>query len=127
MSTTSKVLIVDDEEDVLIYLSALFRENGFDTMTADDGNKALVMAKSEKPDLITLDITMPKQSGIGTFRNIKDDDALNHIPVIFVTAIGDSIDVIIEQLDGYREPEGFIGKPIQHDKLIEMARNLVSG
>ncbi|MBT3226299.1 MAG: response regulator [Deltaproteobacteria bacterium] len=127
MSITNKVLIVDDEEDVLIYLTALFREHGFETVTAEDGNSALLVAKVEKPDIITLDITMPEQSGIKTYRILKDDDELNAIPIIFVTAIGDSVGVIKKQLDGYPDPEGFIGKPIEHDKLIQMARRLVTG
>lgn len=125
MSKTKKVLIVDDEEDVLIYLTALFREHDFEAVTAVSGKHALEVAKSEKPHIITLDITMPEQSGIKTFRNLKSDDELKEIPVIFVTAIGDSIGVIKKQLDGYPEPEGFIGKPIEHDKLIQMARKLV--
>lgn len=122
-----KVLIVDDEEDVLIYLSALFIEHGFETVTADGGKNALAVAKAEMPHLITLDITMPEQSGIRTYRILKNDDELKGIPVIFVTAIGDSIEVIIEQLEEYPEPEGFIGKPIDHGKLIQLARDLVSG
>jgi len=125
MIKTNKVLIVDDEEDVLIYLTALFREQGFETVTADGGKSALEVAKGEKPQVITLDITMPEQSGIKTYRNLKNDDELKAIPVIFVTAIGDSISVIKKHLEGYPEPEGFIGKPIEHDKLIQMARRLV--
>jgi CheY-like chemotaxis protein len=125
MSKANRVLIVDDEEDVLIYLTALFREHGFETATADSGKHALEVAKSEKPHVITLDITMPEQSGIKTFRNLKNDDELKGIPVIFVTAIGDSIGVIKKQLAGYPEPEGFIGKPIEHEKLIQLARRLV--
>lgn len=121
-----KVLIVDDEEDVLIYLSAFFREHNFKAVTSHGGKNAHMVAQTEKPNLITLDITMPEQSGIRTFQILKNDADLKQIPVIFVTAIGDSVDVIIEQLEGYPEPEGFIGKPIDHDKLIEMARKLVS-
>lgn len=126
MGIKKKVLIVDDEEDVLIYLSALFREHGFDIVTAVDGKNALLNAKAERPHVITLDITMPEQSGIKTYRTLKNEDELKDIPVIFVTAIGDSVAVIKKQLEGYPAPEGFIGKPIEHDKLIQMARNLVA-
>ncbi|MCP4757812.1 MAG: response regulator [Proteobacteria bacterium] len=126
MSMTEKVLIVDDEEDVLIYLSALFQEHDFETITALDGKSAFSMAKSERPQLITLDITMPEQSGIRTYRYLKNDDDLKDIPVIIITAIGDTVEVIVDQLDGVPEPEGFIGKPIDHEKLIRMARDLIS-
>ncbi len=126
MHMSKKVLIVDDEEDVLIYLSAFFKESGFETATANDGKQAFSMAKSEKPQLITLDMTMPEQSGIKTYRILKGDKELTKIPVIFITAIGDSVEVIVDQLDGFPEPEGFIGKPIDHDKLEQMAKELVA-
>lgn len=62
MSKSKKILIVDDEEDVLTYFEAIFNDDGYDTILARDGIKGFEVAKSEIPDLITLDITMPKQS-----------------------------------------------------------------
>jgi len=84
MSGNKKILVVDDEQDVLFYLSTLFEDNGFDTITAENGIEALELAKSELPDLITLDITMPEQSGIKTYRYLKNDINLQNIPVIIV-------------------------------------------
>lgn len=127
MSEKKTVLVVDDEQDVLTYLTALFEDNGYATITAMDGIAAFNMAKSEKPDLITLDITMPDQSGVRTYRQYKDDPELKDIPVIIVTAVGDNMRSFLNKLSGFQKPEGFMSKPIEPDALIKMAADLLAG
>lgn len=127
MSEKKTVLVVDDEQDVLTYLTALFEDNGYATITAMDGITAFNMAKSEKPDLITLDITMPDQSGVRTYRQYKDDPELKDIPVIIVTAVGDSMRSFLNKLSGFKKPEGFMNKPIKREELIKMAADLLAG
>jgi CheY-like chemotaxis protein len=119
-----KVLVVDDEQDVLIYLSTLFEDNGFITITAENGIEALEKAKVELPDLITLDITMPEQSGIKTYRYLKNDANLLHIPVIIITAVGEPIKSVLNEFAAIPEPEGFISKPIDQKELIKIATGL---
>ncbi len=126
MSEKKKILIVDDEADVLTYLTALFQDHGYDTITAEDGIKGFDLAKSEKPDLITLDITMPDQSGVRTYRYYKGNDELRNTPVIIITAIGDSMRSFLKKLAGFPEPEGFINKPIDEENLLEMVSNLLN-
>ncbi len=121
-----KVLVVDDEQDVLLYLSTLFEDNGFDTITAENGIEALKMAKSDLPDLITLDITMPEQSGIKTYRYLKNDVNLQHIPVIIITAIGDPIKSVMNEFAAFPEPEAFISKPVDQKGLIDIANKLLA-
>jgi CheY-like chemotaxis protein len=127
MSEKKTVLVVDDEQDVLTYLTALFEDNGYATITAMDGITAYKMAKSEKPDLITLDITMPDQSGVRTYRQYKDDPELKDIPVIIVTAIGDDMRSFLNKLKGFQKPEGFMNKPIEPKALMKMAADLLAG
>ncbi len=122
-----KILIVDDEPDVLIYLETLLEDNGFSTLTANNGTTALEIAEKERPDLITLDITMPEQSGIKTYRYIKSNHNLRPIPVVIITAMGESIKHVLNRLSGFPEPEGFMSKPIVQDELVEMISNLVIG
>ncbi len=124
-SSLKKVLIVDDEADVLIYLETLLQDNGFETITASDGVQALKMAENEKPDLITLDITMPEQSGIQTYRYIKSDQQLRAIPVVIITAMGESIRHVLNKLAGFPEPEGFMSKPVVQTELVELISDLV--
>ncbi|MBU2513709.1 response regulator [bacterium] len=126
MSIRKKVLVVDDEQDVLIYLSTLFEDNGFEAVTASDGIRALQTAKSEIPDLITLDITMPEQSGIKTYQHLKNDDQLRTIPVIIITAVGESIKSVLNEFASFPKPEGFISKPVDQKSLIALAKNLLS-
>jgi len=126
MTDKKKILIVDDEPDVLTYLTALFQDNGYDTLTAEDGVKGFDLAKSELPDLITLDITMPDQSGVRTYRYYKGNDKLKNTPVIIITAIGDTMRSFLKKLAGFPEPEGFMAKPIEEDALLNMVSDLIS-
>ena len=126
MSEKKKILVVEDEQDVLTYLTALFQDNGYNTVSAVDGVEALEKARSEKPDLISLDIVMPDQSGVRTYRQYKKDDELKDIPVIIVTALGDSMRRFLKRLGGFPEPEGFMAKPIDKEKLLKMVADLLS-
>jgi CheY-like chemotaxis protein len=126
MSERKKILVVEDEEDVLTYLTTLFQDNGYDTVSAVDGFEALERARTQKPDLISLDIVMPDQSGLRTYRQYKKDDELKDIPVIIVTALGDSIRSFLKRLGGFPEPEGFMAKPIDKERLLKMVADLLS-
>lgn len=126
MKQKQKILVVDDEQDVLVYLSTLFEDNGYETVTAENGIEALELSKTEHPDLITLDITMPEQSGIKTYRYLKNDPQLQDIPVIIITAIGDPIKSVLNEFAAFPEPEGFVSKPIDTEELISMADNILS-
>jgi CheY-like chemotaxis protein len=126
MSEKKKILVVDDEQDVLTYLTALFQDNGYETITAKNGIEGFDLAKTVKPDLITLDITMPDQSGVRTYRYYKGNDNLKNIPVIIVTAIGDSMRSFLKKLAGFPEPEGFMNKPIDEEKLLKMVSDLLN-
>jgi len=126
MNQKKKILIVDDELDVATYLEALFQDNGYDTMVAYDGAKAFDLARAEKPDLITLDITMPVQSGIRTYRNYKRDAALQKIPVLILTAIDESMSGFFEKLKGLPDPEGFLSKPVDSEELLRKVAELLS-
>lgn len=124
--STKKVLIVDDEQDVLVYFSTLFEDHGFQAVSAENGILALELAKSFKPDLITLDITMPEQSGITTYQYLKRDSDLQHIPVIIITAIGESISDVVHQLSDFPEEKICITKPIDIQELMDTASKLTS-
>jgi len=126
MSGKKKILVVDDEQDVLLYLSTLFEDNGFETVTAENGIEALKVAEAELPDLITLDITMPEQSGIKTYRCLKNDIRLQHIPVIIITAVGEPIKSVMNEFAAFPEPEAFLSKPVDQKGLIETANELMS-
>ena len=126
MNDKKRVLVVDDEIDVRTYISTLFQDQGYEILTAENGEEGFELAKKEKPDLITLDIAMPTQSGMRTFRMFKDSEELKSIPVIIITGMGEDVSSFINRLKGFSsKPEGFMGKPIDEEKLIKMASDLI--
>ena len=126
MSETKKILIVDDEQDILTYFGTIFQDNGYDTVTAKDGIEGFELAKSEKPDLIVLDVTMPKQSGLKTYRQYKGHPALTNIPVIIITAVEDSFRIFLEELKEFGPPEGIFNKPIDPQELLKVVAEILS-
>jgi two-component system phosphate regulon response regulator PhoB len=125
MVVKKTILVVDDELDVITYLCTLFEDNGYATLRAVNGIEALEMAKSRRPDLITLDMTMPEQSGVRTLRDLKSDPDLAKIPVIIVTGIGESMNSFIQKMPRFPRPEGFIAKPIQREDLVGIVARLL--
>jgi len=126
MNDKKKVLVVEDEVDVRTYISTLFQDHGYEILTAENGKEGFELAKKEKPDLITLDIAMPSQSGMRTFRMFKDSEELKSIPVIIITGMGEDVSSFINRLKGFSsKPEGFMGKPIDEEKLIKMVSDLI--
>ena len=79
---SKKVLIVDDDPDVRLFNSTVVEENGFTPIEATNGEEGLAVVKKESPDLVLLDVLMPKQSGIRLYRHLKTDKSLIGIPVI---------------------------------------------
>ena len=123
-----KVLVVDDEPDSREYVQAVLEEDGFEFVTAGDGVAGIEKAKAEMPDLIILDVQMPKKDGFETFRELRSDDATKAIPVIMLTGVrertGLGFDVAeMEEFLG-SEPEAYVEKPLEPEKLREHACKL---
>ncbi len=127
-----RVLVVDDEPDVVAYLEMLLRDSGYETLTASDGTEALARIRAEKPDLVTLDISMPKASGTRLYKEVKTDPALARIPVLVVTGVtgygGDRY--AYEKFLGNRTlvppPDGFFPKPIDRAAFLEAVAKLLA-
>ncbi len=130
--SAKRILIVDDEPDVVSYLEMLFRDSGYETLTASDGTVALDMTRKEKPDLVTLDISMPRASGTRFYKEIKTDPALATIPVVIVTAVtgygGDprGYEKFLNRQSLVPMPEGFFPKPIDRDEFLAAVKKLLS-
>jgi CheY-like chemotaxis protein len=120
-----KILVVDDDPDARDYLAAVLRDNGFVAATAVDGIEAMAAIEQTTPDLVTLDITMPQQSGVAVYRKLKEDDRLKAIPVIIVTGISDDFRRFISTRRQVPAPEGYLTKPVDHKQFLEMVRGLL--
>ncbi len=127
-----KVLIVDDELNMTIFLSTLFETNGYKPTVATDGAEGMKQAKEVKPQLIILDVMLPKLSGIQMYRQLKADDELKHIPVIMLSAVAKKTFFHSQNmLDHYMgqflpEPEAYIEKPPEPEDLLGWAEKLMT-
>lgn len=146
-----RVLIVDDDDTNVKYLSALLNENGYTPLSAADGVEGMKKAEQMKPDLIVLDVMMPKKTGFGVFRSLKKNDELKGIPVIMLTSINQVIedgrsgtgdDATFEEVkdhfldkmeklvdkhrsEGEERPNVFMDKPIDPEKFIQAVSSLI--
>ncbi len=129
---TKSILVIDDEDSVVTYLSTLLEDNGYTTVSARDGNEALEKIKQNKPDLITLDISIPEKSGVKLYRELKESSEWSGIPIVIVTAVtgyGGESEVFEKFISSRKQippPEGFIEKPIDRDQLLQKIGALLS-
>ncbi|MEW5764737.1 MAG: response regulator [Acidobacteriota bacterium] len=120
-----KILVVDDEPDVVTYLSTVLKDAGYETLEASNGEEALAQVAAGKPDLITLDITMPEMTGVRTYRTLKEDAALKKIPVIIVTGVSHEFKQFISTRTQVPAPEGYLEKPVKPEELVAEVKRLV--
>ena len=119
-----RILIVDDEPDMVAFLATLLEDNGYEIDSAGDGDDAMEKVKANKPDLISLDLLMPNKTGIKMFRELRKDDDFTNIPVVMVTGFGKDD---VPQMDfkewikqrAIRPPEGYIEKPVNKEVFLD--------
>ena len=112
-----RILIADDEEDVVTTLKFTLEKEGYQCLTAYDGKEALDKAKSENPDLILLDIMMPKMNGYKVARLLKFDQKYKHIPIIMLTARTQEKDRVLGEETG---ADTYVTKPFEMNDLLSV-------
>jgi len=128
---SKRILAVDDDPDITIFVQTVLEENGYIPLIARNGEAGLSIARDESPDLIILDVLMPKQSGIRMYRELKGDEALRGIPVIILSGIARrtflrSQEALTEFGDQpVPEPELYMEKPVEPAELAEAIKNLI--
>lgn len=125
METKKKILIIDDEEDVITYLSTFFTDNGFDTIYAMNGKDGFEKAIIEKPDIITLDVSMPEESGVKALRDLQSHETTKNTPIIMVTGVSTDMKRFIESRKQVHPPEGYFEKPIDREALLKKIKELL--
>ncbi|HSA06520.1 MAG TPA: response regulator [Candidatus Gastranaerophilales bacterium] len=115
-NTKKTVLIVDDEPDIVETIKFLLESEGFNCLTAFDGEEALNLAKEKKPDLIILDVMLPKINGYKVARLLKFDVKYKDIPVLMVTARTQEEDRLIGEETGADE---YITKPFDIEHILD--------
>ena len=111
-----KLLIVDDEPDLLRLTALFLTKKGYDVLTAIDGEMGVLVAKESKPDFILLDIKLPKIDGYEVFRRIRGDRSLARMPIVFATA---DASVHVSENAERLGAEGYLLKPFETTALID--------
>jgi sigma-B regulation protein RsbU (phosphoserine phosphatase) len=120
--TPPLILIVDDNPTNLDILQTRLRAHKYEVITATDGEAGLAMVREKQPDLMLLDIMMPKMDGIEVCRRIKEDSSLPFMPIIMVTAKADSKDVVAGLEAGGDE---YLTKPVDHAALVARVESML--
>jgi len=120
-----RILIVDDEPDMVEWLTAFFEDNGYATTFAHDGFVGFEKAESEMPDLITLDVSMDKESGIKMFRKLNESEKTSKIPVIMLTGVSVDFKKFISSRKQVPPPTAYFEKPVDRDELLKKVKELI--
>ncbi|MEJ2246807.1 MAG: response regulator [Acidobacteriota bacterium] len=119
MNDKKKVIIIDDEPDIVTFLTVLLEDNGYTTISAKDGREGMEKIKAEHPELVLLDITMPEKSGVRCYRELRENPDLKSIPIVIVTGVAKEFKKFISTRHQVPPPDGFISKPIDQQELLE--------
>ncbi len=125
-----KILIVDDELDMRIFLCNLLGNCGYEPIDAGDKHEGMQKAVREKPALIILDVTMPKETGIQMYRELKEHQELKNVPVIMVSTIDKKTFSFYQKFQApprqkvIPDPGAYLEKPLEAEELIELVRTL---
>ena len=126
IDVAKKILIVDDENDPRTYLDVLFRENGYETAIATDGDEAMPVVREFKPDLITLDIIMPRETGQKFYRALCRDEEFGKTPVIICSGVTRYKELFSRDYATMPKPFAFIEKPIDKEELLKKVREALA-
>jgi DNA-binding response OmpR family regulator len=121
MEKKNSILIVDDEEEIRLLLQEFLEKNGFEVMTAADGQQALKMAEEHVPDLVITDLLLPKEHGVEVMQNIKDRFFL---PIIAISGIYKENEIKNRLGDIFID--GFFEKPLALDKVLACIRSILN-
>lgn len=129
---SKKVLIVDDDPDVRLFNATVVEESGYIPVEAENGEEGLKMVKEEAPDLVILDVLMPRQSGIRLYRELKTDKSLKKVKVIMLSGVAKKTFMRSQKAltefggDKVPEPEIYIEKPVEPEELAAAIEKMLS-
>lgn len=127
MSSEAKktILVVEDENDLVAFLRMLLEDQGYGTISAADGDEGLELIRAEKPDLVTLDLAMPRHSGIRLYRELKGDKDTAEIPVVIVTGVPGELKRLLEERKLVHNPDAYFEKPIDQEEFLSTIERLL--
>ncbi len=120
--TTLKILVVDDEPFICRSLTFVLKKGNFDVIEARDGEEALEAIRTHKPDLVFLDVMMPKVNGFEVTQEIRSDSAYDDVKIILLTAKGQECDREVGKTAGAND---YMTKPFSPSKILDRARSML--
>jgi CheY-like chemotaxis protein len=124
MTTRKTVLIVDDDPDTVTYFASVLQDHGYKTITATNGAAGLERVREARPDLITLDVTMPEATGVSCYRTLRETAEWKSIPVIIITGVSEDFRTFISTRRHLPPPDGYLSKPVEEEQLLDLVRTL---
>lgn len=130
---SKKILVIDDEPDVVTFLTTLLEDHGYETCSAKDGEEGWEKIQREHPDLICLDLLMPQKTGVKLYGEIRKDPVLRNIPVVIITCFGppDTPAMDFKRFIHHRSkippPEGYLEKPVDRSALLKTIADIFAG
>jgi DNA-binding response OmpR family regulator len=123
-SRTAKILVVEDDPAISALLKKALENNAYRVVTAGDGEEALIICVEERPDIVLLDVNLPKLDGFSVAKRLKGVDSLKNIPIIFLTAKDRPTDMIQGIQAGAKH---YLTKPFNMDELLAKVKKLLRG
>ena len=126
-----KVLVVDDDPDVRLFSVTVFEEHGYTPLEATNGEEGMNMVKQESPDLVVLDVLMPRESGIRLYRRLKTNKKFKDIPVIIQSGIAKRSFLrsqkALTEFGGAAvpEPDAYLEKPVEAEELASTIKKFI--
>jgi DNA-binding response OmpR family regulator len=126
-----KILFVDDELDMRIFLSTVLRTEGYEAVAARNAMEGLQKARDIGPDLVIMDVMMPQAGGVTLFQEVKKDPRLKHVPIIMLTGVSEKafshhlkmLNIRID--DSLPPPDAYMEKPLDPARLVETIERLL--
>lgn len=125
-----KIMVIDDNKDYLFSMETFLKRNGFDVITAGNGETAMDLIQHEKPDLVLLDVMMETlYTGFEIWRQINADPQLKKIPIIGISGMADELEVSLDMAKDheYFSPDVFLDKPVDRELLLKKIDELLHG
>ena len=128
MGNLSKIIIIDDNPDFRFIMETFLKRNGYETMTADEGQKGIELIEKERPDLILLDVMMESiYTGLDVCTKVRTNPDLKDIPIIGISGMADELGVQVEKWgdEDYFNVNEFFDKPVDKEKLLLKIKELL--
>jgi CheY-like chemotaxis protein len=125
--SNKRILVIDDDPNLVTFLKALLEDNDYEPIEATNGQEGLDKLKSENPDLVLLDISMPEKSGVRFYRDVREsEESYKDIPIIMVTGVVEEFKKFISSRRQVPPPDGYISKPVDKQALLDKIAELLA-